>query len=151
MNPVIVRPVLTSDYEQWSDLYRGYREFYRLTPDDDIVNRVWVWVIDPSHEVNGLVATSGPEVVGLANHRRFARPSSGSSGIYLDDLFTSPSARGHGVGRSLLRELSALAEAEGRTVIRWITAADNHRARALYDSVATATPWVTYDLGPGSF
>lgn len=151
LGPVIVRPVHISDYAQWTDLYRGYREFYRLTPDDGIVNRVWAWVNDPSHEVNGFVATLGPDVVGLANYRRFARPSSGSSGIYLDDLFTLPTARGHGVGRALLRELSALAESEGRTVVRWITASDNHQARALYDSVATATPWVTYDLRPGSF
>ena len=151
LGPAIVRPVHISDYAQWTDLYRGYREFYRLTPDDAIVDRVWAWVNDPSHEVNGFVATFGPDVVGLAHFRRFARPSSGSTGIYLDDLFTSPDMRGRGVARSLLSELSTLAEAEGRTVVRWITAAHNHRARALYDSVATATPWVTYDLGPGSF
>jgi len=32
--------------------------------------------------------------------------------------------------------------------VRWITAGDNATARRLYDAVATATPWVTYDMGP---
>jgi hypothetical protein len=34
-------------------------------------------------------------------------------------------------------------------VIRWITADDNYRARAVYDRVATRTKWVTYDLKLG--
>jgi hypothetical protein len=33
-------------------------------------------------------------------------------------------------------------------VVRWITDVNNARARRLYDSVAAATPWVTYDLSP---
>ena len=88
--------------------------------------------------------------MGLAHYRRFARPSTGSVGIFLDDLFTSPHARGSGVGRALLRELSSVAEQEGNSVVRWITAEGNTRARRLYDSTSTSTKWVTYDLAPGS-
>jgi hypothetical protein len=35
---------------------------------------------------------------------------------------------------------------QGHSVVRWITAADNARARGLYDKVAQSTQWVTYDL-----
>ena len=147
---VSVRAVQASDYAEWAELYRGYRAFYALSPDDSVVERVWSWVNDDTHEVNAFVAISEDRLVGLAHYRRFARPSSGSVGFYLDDLFTSPSTRGIGVGRALLSEVSALADREGSSVIRWITAEDNTRARRLYDSTATSTKWVTYDLAPGS-
>ncbi|TFD23989.1 GNAT family N-acetyltransferase [Cryobacterium lyxosi] len=147
---VSIRAVQTADSSQWAELYRGYRDFYELSPDDSIVERVWTWINDDSNEVNAFVATSGDRLVGLAHYRRFSRPSTGSVGIYLDDLFTDTSARGAGVGRALLSELSALAEREGRSVVRWITAENNARARRLYDLTATSTKWVTYDLAPGA-
>lgn len=114
-----------------------------------MVDRVWSWVTDESHEVNSVVAVSAGHLVGLAHYRRFARPTSGTVGLYLDDLYTSPTSRGTGVGRALLRQLSSLAVAEGISVVRWITAEDNTLARRLYDSTARATKWVTYDLAPG--
>jgi GNAT superfamily N-acetyltransferase len=144
-----IRPARTIDYDQWAELYRDYRAFYRLESDEQVVNRVWTWINDPAHEVNCLVAVTGSDLVGLAHHRRFARPSSGTIGLYLDDLFTAPTARGSGVAGALLQALSELAERQGLSVVRWITATDNDRARRLYDRTAALTKWVTYDLTPG--
>ena len=31
-------------------------------------------------------------------------------------------------------------------MIRWTTADDNYRARAVYDELATRTTWITYDM-----
>jgi GNAT superfamily N-acetyltransferase len=150
-NPrVTVRDVADRDAAEWADLFRGYRDFYRLAPDEHVVARVWSWLRDPSAAVDGLVAELDGRLVGIAHYRRFLRPSAGSTGLYLDDLFTHPAARGVGVGRALIERLSTLAAAEGLSVVRWITAEDNRTARRLYDSVAVATPWVTYDLTPPS-
>ena len=150
VEPVQVRPVAPTDQDQWSQLYREYRDFYRMEPDDAVVQRVWGWVLDPGHEVNSLVAVAGTTLVGLANSRRFARPSSGTVGLYLDDLFTAPTVRGRGVGRALLAAVAEQAAAQGLSVVRWITAKDNERARRLYDTVADGSRWVTYDLLPGA-
>lgn len=147
---VAVRSIEPEDRVRWAELYRAYREFYRLTPDDAVIERVWGWILDPANEVACLVASVDGRVVGLAHYRRFARPSSGTVGLFLDDLFADAEARGQGVGRALLAELSRLSAREGNSVVRWITAADNTTARRLYDGAATATSWVTYDLGPGS-
>ena len=147
---VLVRAVSPDDEAAWTILYEGYRRFYRLAPDPAVVARVWSWLLDPDHEVRGLVVVSDGGPVGLAHYRRFARPSSGTTGLYLDDLFVRPQDRAAGAGRLLLGTLSELAEREGRSVVRWITAEDNATARRLYDAVASATPWVTYDLVPGS-
>jgi ribosomal protein S18 acetylase RimI-like enzyme len=91
--------------------------------------------------------------VGLAHYRPVPRPLAASAGGYLDDLYVAPQARGSGVVDALLDRLREIARERGWTVVRWITADDNHRARAKYDQVATRTMWVTYDMAvepPGS-
>jgi hypothetical protein len=50
----------------------------------------------------------------------------------------------------LIHRLTEIAGSEGRSVVRWITADDNHPAQALYDQVATRTHWVTYDAAPAT-
>jgi len=146
---VLVRAIQPSDHGDWAELYRGYRAFYKQAPDDAVIATVWDWLTDPEHEVNAFVAVVGGRVVGLAHYRPYSRPSTATVGIFLDDLFTAPDARGRGVAHALLAKLSAFAEREGCSVVRWITAEDNARARRVYDSVAGSTAWVTYDMAPG--
>lgn len=145
----LVRPPRDEDYGRWRELYAGYAAFYGVEQPDENADRVWGWIRDEHHEVECLLV-EGPSrgVVGLAHVRRFARPLHASVGGYLDDLFVAPEARGTGAVDALLAALSDLARRRGWTVIRWITAADNHRARAKYDRVAERTGWVTYDLRP---
>ena len=70
--------------------------------------------------------------------------------LYLDDLFTSPAARGRGAAGALLEDAAVRAGERGGSVVRWITAADNKTARSVYDAHAVATPWVTYDMTPAA-
>jgi hypothetical protein len=44
--------------------------------------------------------------------------------------------------------LAQLGRQRGWSVIRWITAEANYRARAVYDRKAGRTKWLTYDLKP---
>lgn len=147
---VEVRPVAASDRAAWAELYRGYRDFYNKPHDAAVFETVWDWLMDPDHETRCLIASVNGTPVGLGHFRTFARPIDGGHGLYLDDLFTSPAARGSGAGRAILSRLAEIARDEGATLVRWITAADNETARRLYDGVATQTPWVTYDLAPAS-
>lgn len=146
--PLTVRPLELKDEARWRDLFRRYREFYHLQESEDVVSRVWGWLTDPEHECQGLVAESADGIVAIADYRRFSRPSTGTIGIWLDDLFTDPEARGHGAGRALISGLQQIAGSEGRSVVRWITADDNCQAQVLYDQLATKTNWVTYDAKP---
>lgn len=147
---VQIRRVVETDESQWSKLYAGYRAFYKLDDDSRAVSTTWGWVSNAEHGFIGLVATVDDDAVGLANLRRFARPSIAAIGLYLDDLFTAPEARGTGVATALLREAAAIAASEGANVVRWITAADNAAARGVYDKVAASTPWITYDMKPAA-
>ena len=148
MSEIIVRSTSPADEASWRELYRGYREFYKVAENEAALDTVWGWIHDPEHETRGLVAVADGQLLGIAHYRRFARPLSASHGLFLDDLFTSADARGKGVGSALLTRLAEIARDENATVVRWITADDNATARSLYDKVAKQTPWVTYDLAP---
>jgi GNAT superfamily N-acetyltransferase len=143
---MIIRRPEAGDFEAWARLYAGYAAFYRVEQTEGMRARVWSWIGDPDHEVQGLVAEVDGVLVGLAHFRPFARPLSASVGGFLDDLFVDPEARGTGAAKALIAAVEAEGRARGWSVIRWITAENNYRARGLYDQVATRTPWVTYDI-----
>jgi len=144
-----VRPLQAEDHDRWRELYAGYAAFYGLTETEEQAERTWTWLMDPGHELEGLVAHGvDVHVVGIAHVRAFARPSTATIGGYLDDLYVDPQARGTGAAAALLAALAELAGERGWSVVRWITADDNHRARSKYDQHATRTSWITYDMAP---
>ncbi|WP_082145509.1 GNAT family N-acetyltransferase [Microvirga massiliensis] len=142
-----VVPVAAEHRAQWDALYAGYAAFYRVEQTPQMRETVWTWLSDPDHEVEGLVALDGSgRVVGLAHFRPFARPLSATTGGFLDDLFVSPDARGSGAAQALIGAVADTGRERGWSVIRWITAEDNYRARAVYDRLAERTKWLTYDI-----
>ncbi len=143
---IAIRPPTLADRAEWSALYSAYAGFYGVAQTEEMRARVWGWLMDPSHEVEGRLAVLERRVVGLAHFRPFARPLMAGTGGFLDDLYVTPEARGSGAAEALIRAVEAEGRARGWGVIRWITAEDNARARTLYDRVADSTRWVTYDL-----
>lgn len=141
-----IRAPLAADRDGWGRLYSGYAAFYKVAQTDAMQDRVWGWIHDPAHEVRCLVAEEAGRLIGLAHFRPFARPLSASTGGFLDDLFVDPAARGSGAAEALIAAVKAEGQARGWSVIRWITAEDNYRARGLYDQMAERTRWVTYDI-----
>lgn len=59
----------------------------------------------------------------------------GRRGLYLEDLYVTPSARGRGVGKMLLRHLAALAVERGCARFEWSVLDWNADAIAFYRSV----------------
>ena len=143
---MIVRRIEARDRPAWDALYDAYAQFYEVPQTPEMRARVWDWINDPSHEVDGFVADDDGVLIGFAHVRAFARPLASATGLYLDDLFVSPAARGSGAADALLAAAQDYAKEQGHSVVRWITATDNARARGLYDKHATATQWVTYDM-----
>ena len=143
---MLIRPPVAADRPEWERLYAGYAAFYKVTQTPEMRATVWGWLHDPAHQTRGLVAEEEGRLIGLAHFRPFARPLSASTGGFLDDLFVDPAARGSGAADALIAARADEGRKQGWTVIRWITAEDNYRARALYDRVAEKTKWATYDL-----
>lgn len=72
----------------------------------------------------------------------------GRHGIWLEDLFVNPEARGLGAGKALLRRLAERCRDEGLTRLEWSVLDWNAPSIAFYDSLgATAkTDWITRRL-----
>ena len=72
----------------------------------------------------------------------------GQHGIYLEDLFVRPSARGVGIGKALMERLARRCRDEGLARLEWAVLDWNTPAIAFYDSLgATAkTAWITRQL-----
>ena len=146
-NGITVRPVEAGDRRDWDRLYAGYAAFYKVEQTAGMRDKVWSWLMDERTEVYGLAAIDGAgKLIGLTHFRPYARPLSASTGGFLDDLFVDPEARGSGAAEALITAVKAEGQKRGWTVIRWITADDNYRARALYDRLADRNKWVTYDI-----
>lgn len=134
------------DREAWGRLYSAYAGFYGVAQTDQMRERVWSWIEDSSHEVDGLVAERGGALIGLAHFRAFSRPLAATSAGFLDDLFVDPGTRGLGVAKALIGAVASEGEKRGWSLVRWLTAEDNYRARSVYDSLAEPTKWKVYDL-----
>jgi GNAT superfamily N-acetyltransferase len=142
-----IRPVEPKDRAAWNSLYQGYAAFYNVNQTPAMRDTVWSWLHNPVHETKGFVAEDASgQLIGLTHYRPFARPLSASTGGFLDDLFVSSDARGSGAAKALIEAVTKEGKKRGWTVIRWITADDNYRARSLYDKVAEKTKWATYDV-----
>lgn len=145
----VVRPA-SGHRAAWDALYAGYAAFYGVAQTPAMRDTVWGWLHDPTHEVEGLLALdAGGRPVGLAHFRPFARPLAATVGGFLDDLFVVPEARGSGAAQALLDAVAATGRERGWSVVRWITAEDNYRGRAVYDRLAAKTKWVTYEIKLG--
>ena len=132
----------------WRRLYDGYATFYKREMTDAIAATVWGWLQDPAHELEGVLAVQDGAPVGLAHYRRMPRPLQGTDIGFLDYLFVEPAARGQRIGERLIGHVSEVARERGWTVVRWLTAEDNQRARALYDRVASKSRFILYELAP---
>ena len=136
-----------ADRAEWEVLYHGYAEFYQVPMNDQILDTVWGWIQDDGNPFFGLVAKDeSGKALGLMHCRQMPSPLRGALVGFLDDLFVSPDARGQGVVEKLYAALNQLGKQQGWPFIRWITAENNYRGRAVYDKLSEKTAWVTYQM-----
>lgn len=135
------------DYADWRRLFEGYATFYKRVMTDAIAETVWGWLHDPTHVLTCLAARGADgRMVGFAHIREMPRPSTGSYAGFLDDLFVDPALRGTGVVDALFEGIRELALEQGWSMVRWMTADDNYRARGVYDRVGRKTSWNLYEM-----
>jgi GNAT superfamily N-acetyltransferase len=144
MAAFITRSVTESDQPRWRELFNGYAAFYKSPMDDDIAARVWGWLLDPDHVMEGILVCDeeNGRILGLAHVRACPRSLGGCDIGFLDDMFVEPEARGSGAADALFSALDQLATERGWPAIRWITQHFNDRGRAFYDR---------YTGGPSDF
>lgn len=100
----------------------------------------------PSPACSAHVAELDGEVVGFALWYPTFSTWTGRQGLWLEDLFVLPSARGHGLGRRLLEALAAVCVERGWPRFEWWVHDWNESAQAVYRGVG-ARPmgeWTTW-------
>lgn len=140
-----IRPIEASDKPQWRDLWRAYLAFYDTVLPDDTYDETFCRLVAGDAGMFGFIAHSGADAVGLVhflNHSNFWKPG---QTCYLQDLFTTPSARGRGVARALMQTVFAAAEKQGIPDVYWLTAETNYAGRMIYDQLGTKTPFIVYE------
>lgn len=88
------------------------------------------------------------EAVGFALYFYTYGTFVGLPGLYLEDLFVKPGARGKGIGRSLLQYLAQVAKKKGCWRIEWAVLHWNTPAIQFYESLGAAQidEWAVYRL-----
>jgi GNAT superfamily N-acetyltransferase len=132
----VIRPATPADVPTILDLIRGLAEYEKLAHEavgTEADLRRTLFGERPFAEV--LVAEDAGVAVGFAlffhNYSTFlAKP-----GIYLEDLFVRPEARGKGIGRALMIELAKLAVARGCGRFEWAVLDWNVDAIRFYRSL----------------
>ena len=134
---VEIRPVRPTDYEAWLPLWDGYNEFYgragATALDPAITETTWKRFFDPGEPVFALVAEAGGSLEGLAHYLYHRSTTRVEPVCYLQDLYTTPARRAHGIGRARIEGVYAEA---GR------------RLRPLL--AALETKWTRVDVYPGT-
>jgi GNAT superfamily N-acetyltransferase len=88
-----------------------------------------------SPAAEAVLATRGGEAVGFALFFHNFSTWEGRRGLYLEDLYVTPAARGRGAGAALLRHLAALAVARDCARFEWSVLDWNEGAIAFYRSM----------------
>ncbi len=146
--PVTVRAVRPEDYDAWKPHWDEYNAFYeRVGPTalpDEVTQTTWRRFFDASEPVHCVVAEREEKLVGIC-HYIFHRSTARLDPVcYLQDLFTAPDYRGHGIGRSLIERVCELAKEAGSTRVYWLTHTTNTPGRTLYDKVAKNLGFIQY-------
>jgi GNAT superfamily N-acetyltransferase len=143
-----IRPVAIPDYGQWLPLWLGYNAFYGRSGDTAldplITSTTWDRFFDDREPVHGLVAESDGRILGLVHYLFHRSTTLIGPTCYLQDLFTSETSRGQGVGRALINEVYHQAKLAGSSRVYWLTHETNEVAMQLYNKVAEKSGFVVY-------
>lgn len=143
---VTIRRLVAADRDQWGELFDGYIRFYAADVPADVIEHTFQNLLSQAQGTHtGFVAVDeSGQLVGLAHVLFHASTWSRTGYLYLEDLFVAPHARSQGIGAALIAESYREADRLGATRTYWATQEDNLTARALYDRMASRSPFIQY-------
>jgi GNAT superfamily N-acetyltransferase len=146
---VTIRTAAPADAPVILAFIRELAEYERLLHEVKIsVADVEGLIFGPSPRVFCDMAEVGGAAVGFALWFYSVSTFEGRLGVYLEDLYVRPDARGGGVGKALLAHLARRCAAEGLARLEWAVLDWNAPAIGFYDALGatTKTDWITRRL-----
>lgn len=148
--PIQVRPAKTEDHDAWRPLWDEYNAFYERTGPtalpEEVHSTLWRRFFDANEPVHCIVAERDGRIVGICHYLYHRSTSRLEYNCYLQDLFTVPEERGHGVGRALIKAVCDIAKEAGSKQVYWQTHTTNTPGRTLYDKVAKHYGFIVYSV-----
>lgn len=130
---ISIRPATAADLPLIAQLIRDLAEYERLAHEvrfDDEVLRTKLFGPRPYAEV--VIGEIDGQAQGFALFFHNFSTFEGRPGIYLEDLFVRPEARGSGLGKALLSHLAALAVERDCARLEWSVLDWNEPAIGFY-------------------
>jgi GNAT superfamily N-acetyltransferase len=141
---VVIRPVGVHERADWEPLWAGYLAFYKATVPAAVTDVTWTRLQDPVEPMFVLGGYVDGKLCGIVHYLFHRSTWTIGNYCYLQDLFVSEAARGHGLGRALIAAVYATAKATGASRVHWLTQPDNAQARLLYDRIADNSNFMQY-------
>ncbi|HEX3707426.1 MAG TPA: GNAT family N-acetyltransferase [Mycobacteriales bacterium] len=144
-----VRPARADDVPVIVSLIGELAEYEREPDAVEATERhIYDALFGPSPAAFCHVAEHDGEVVGFALWFLNFSTWKGRHGIYLEDLFVRPSARGAGLGKALLVNLVEIAKERGYGRVEWSVLDWNTSAQDFYRSLGAAPmdAWTTWRI-----
>ncbi|MEU6039480.1 GNAT family N-acetyltransferase [Actinomadura sp. NPDC047616] len=145
----MIRPAAPEDVPAILTLVRRLADYERAlhevkATEDDLREHLF----GPQPRVFAHVAEHEGEVVGFALWFLTFSTWLGRHGIYLEDLYVSPSVRGRGYGKALLAELARIAVERGYGRVEWSVLNWNTPAIGFYKALGAQPQdeWTVYRL-----
>lgn len=144
-----VRPAKKGDVPSILNLIQGLAEYEKALNEVVVTEEnLLASFFGANPQVFAQVAIQDDIVVGIAVWHLNYSTWLGKHGIYLEDLYVIPEARGHGHGMALLKVLAEICVERGYERLQWWVLDWNQPAIEFYKSIG-ATPmdeWSVYRL-----
>ncbi len=141
---MLIRPVREDERADWEPLWAGYLKFYKATIAPEVSDVTWRRFHDEAEPMYVLGAYVDGKLTGIVHYLFHRSCWTVGNYCYLQDLFVSETARGHGAGRALIEAVYERAKAAGANRVHWLTQNENAQARILYDQVADNSGFMQY-------
>ncbi len=104
----MIRKLEHNDKKNWAKLYNSYADFYKVPMNTRILDTLWGWIQDETHDVNGICFELVGKIVGIAHYRTMPRPIKGQYIGFLDDLFVKPEFRSQKIAQKMISHIKSL-------------------------------------------
>ncbi len=114
-------------------MIRNLEQKDKVPMNAGVLDTLWEWIHDESHDVNGFCFELEGKIVGFAHYKTMPRPIKGE---YIGFL----------IAQKLISHLKSISKENNWDGIRWITHSSNENAKKLYDKIANNKGFELYEL-----